>query len=280
MSPTAATAAPDSKFRGPPGGAPKFKRSARNYLLDSRFQLKWTSYLVGVTLVVAIALGWLLFRQTSKTVAIGNEAVKVGVEANKAGKEAVSQSTALNTKLEMDAMKTYGDDPVLLDTLKEANKTQTEEITARAQKLEDIQTNLQKEGQALEDQQKVLMITLVAALLAFVVAIGLAGIVVTHKIVGPIFKMKRLLREVGDGKIVVQSRLRKGDEMHDLFEVFVTMVEHLRTRHEDKIKILDDAIEQAVAAKVDDATISKIRTVRASMQSELDAKPSTRPTMA
>jgi len=280
VSPTATAAAPPDPKTRPGGGAPKFKRSARNYLLDSRFQLKWTGYLVGVTVVVAVALGWLLFRQTSKTLAIGAEAVKVGAEANKAGKDAVQQSTALNTKLEMDAMKTYGDDPVLLDTLKEANKTETEQITARAAQLESIQSNLEKERQALEDQQKVLMITLVAALVAFVAAVGMAGIVVTHKIAGPIFKMKRLLREVGDGKIHVESRLRKGDEMHDLFEVFATMVDRMRGRHEDKIKMLDAAIEHGVEAGVDEATMSKIRGVRAALQSELDAKPSAYPAKA
>ena len=40
-----------------------------------------------------------------------------------------------------------------------------------------------------------------------VIAIGFAGIVFTHKIAGPIFKMKRLLRQVGEGKLVVSERL-------------------------------------------------------------------------
>jgi nitrogen fixation/metabolism regulation signal transduction histidine kinase len=259
------------------GAAPKFKRSARNYLLDSRFQLKYTGYLVGVTMVVCLALGCLLYWQTTKTVAIGNEAVEVGAEASKAGKAAVQQSDSLNTALEISAMEKYGDDPVMIETMKADNKKQSDEIAARANELEANQTKLQNEHQALEHQQKLLMIILAAGLLAFVVAIGLGGIVVTHKIAGPIFKMKRLLREVGDGKLVVQSRLRKGDEMHDLFEVFAAMVDHLRARQEDKIKILDAAIEQATAAGVDEATIAKIKSVRGAMAAEVETKSSTRP---
>ncbi|GAC1362591.1 MAG: hypothetical protein NVSMB47_14630 [Polyangiales bacterium] len=266
MSPTVTAAAP-----------PKFKRSARNYLLDSRFQLKWTGYIVGVTLVVSIALGYLLFRQTSKTVEIGNDAVAVGAEANKAGKEAVEQSTALNTKLEMDAMKQYGDDPVLMDAIRDANKDQTAQITARAAKLESTKASLDRQKQALEQQQTTLMIILVAGLGFFVAAIGAAGIVVTHKIAGPIFKMKRLLREVGEGKFVVQSRLRKGDEMQDLFEIFATMVERLRHRQEDRIKLLDAALEQATTAHVDEAAIARVRQVRTMLQAELDAKMSRPP---
>jgi nitrogen fixation/metabolism regulation signal transduction histidine kinase len=256
---------------------PKFKRSAKNYLLDSRFQLKYTGYLVGVTLVVAVALGCLLYWQTTKTVAIGNEAVEVGAEASKAGKAAVQQSDSLNTALEMSAMDKYPDDPVMIESMKADNKTQSDAIAARATELDASSAKLQKEHQALETQQRTLMIILAAGLLAFVVAIGLGGIVVTHKIAGPIFKMKRLLREVGDGKLVVQSRLRKGDEMHDLFEVFATMVDRLRARQEDKIKILDAAIEQATAAGVDEATLAKIKNVRGAMQAEVEVKASTRP---
>src|SRR5258708_35691570 len=123
----------------------------------------------------------------------------------------------------------------MIESVKEGNKQETEKITAQAAKLEASQSKLEKEHEALEQQQQILMLTLVGALLTFVLAIGFGGIVVTHKIAGPIFKMKRLLREVGDGKLVVQSRLRKGDEMHDLFTVFETMVERLRGRHEDKM---------------------------------------------
>jgi nitrogen fixation/metabolism regulation signal transduction histidine kinase len=259
------------------GAPPKFKRSARNYLLDSRFQLKYTGYLVGVTLLVALALGCLLYWQTTKTVAIGNEAVEVGAEASKAGKAAVQQSDSLNTALEISAMDKYGDDPVMIESMKAENKKQSDDIAARASELEANQAKLEKEHEALQHQQKTLMLILAAGLFAFVLAIGMGGIVVTHKIAGPIFKMKRLLREVGDGHIFIQSRLRKGDEMHDLFEVFASMVDRLRVRHEEKIKILDAAIEQATAAGVDEATLGKIKGVRGALQAEIETKPSTRP---
>jgi geranylgeranyl reductase len=55
-----------------------------------------------------------------------------------------------------------------------------------------------------------------------------AGIVFTHKVAGPIFKMKRLLRQVGAGKLVLRERLRKGDELQHFFEVFEEMVAELR----------------------------------------------------
>ena len=40
------------------------KRSLRNYLLDSRFQLKYTSYLVLVALVISAVMGSVLYTTT------------------------------------------------------------------------------------------------------------------------------------------------------------------------------------------------------------------------
>ena len=42
----------------PPGA---HKRSVRNYLLDSRFQLKYTGFLVAVALMVSVFLGGFLY---------------------------------------------------------------------------------------------------------------------------------------------------------------------------------------------------------------------------
>ena len=42
----------------------------------------------------------------------------------------------------------------------------------------------------------------------------------------------RLLREVGEGKLHVTERLRRGDELQYLFETFEEMVHKLRTRRE------------------------------------------------
>ena len=45
-----------------------YKRSARNYLLDSRFQLKYTGYLVGVALVISGVMGSVVYTTTRSMV--------------------------------------------------------------------------------------------------------------------------------------------------------------------------------------------------------------------
>lgn len=249
---------------------PKFKRSMRNYLLDSRFQLKYTGYLVGVAAAMSVALGGLLYVQSEKTVAIGNEAVQVGQEANKAGKDAVAQSGALNAKLENDAMASYGDQPALLESIKSANKVETDKINSRAAALATLEKQLLDKQGAMARQRSLLLVTLSASLSLLILILGLAGIVITHKIVGPVFKMKRLIRELGDGKLVVPGRLRAGDELVDLFDAFATMVEKLRVKQEKEIELLDAGIAQAKASGVDEQTMTKLENLRAQMKAELD----------
>lgn len=251
---------------------PKFKRSAKNYLLDRSFQLKYAGWLSGMTLAVSMVLGVVLYWQTDKTAAIGNEAVQVGQEANKAGKDAVLQSQALNDKLENDAKASYGDNPALLAAIKDANKAESDKITARAKLLADSETKLVQKQDAIARQRVLLLATLGSALLLLVIIVGLAGIVITHKVAGPIFKMKRLLKEVGDGKLVVPGRLRKGDELVEFFDVFATMVEKLRIRQEREIDILDAAIAQAKANNSGANVVEKLESLRQHMQSDLDAK--------
>jgi len=278
LSPQAPAAAPST-------APPKFKRSAKNYLLDKSFQLKYTGYIVGITAAVSLALGGLLYWQSEKTVAIGteavavgNEAVLVGQDANKAGKDAVQQSKALNDKLESDVKMNYGDNPALLAALQDENKKKTDEINSRAKALESAEANLvakqgaiAKQHDAIARQRTLLLGTLASALVLLVIIIGLAGIVITHKVAGPIFKMKRLLREVGDGKLVVPGRLRKGDELVEFFDVFATMVEKLRVRQEKEIEYLESAIAQARADN-NSVVLEKLEGLRKHMLRDLEAK--------
>ena len=46
---------------------PPYKRSVKNYLIDSRFQLKYTGFIVGVALLISGVMGAFLYT-TSRTV--------------------------------------------------------------------------------------------------------------------------------------------------------------------------------------------------------------------
>jgi hypothetical protein len=91
--------------------------------------------------------------------------------------------------------------------------------------------------------------------------------------------MKRLLRHVGEGKLVVRERLRKGDELQDFFEVFERMVAELRQRQEAEIARVDGILEKLGQAPVssrglkefDEDGVEMLRQLRREMQDQLEA---------
>jgi hypothetical protein len=114
------------------------------------------------------------------------------------------------------------------------------------------------------------ILRLVLSLGAMIICLGLTGIVITHKVVGPVYKMKYLFREVIKGKLKLAGKLRRGDELQDFFEVYAQMIEVLRTRQTDEIAALDALIRDGETSGVAEATLKKIRQVRDSMQAALD----------
>src|SRR6516165_6948166 len=62
------------------GGRPKYKRSIKNYMLEPKFQLKWTGYLLAVAVVVSGLLGVFLLRTSNE---VTSQSAKVISEGNK-----------------------------------------------------------------------------------------------------------------------------------------------------------------------------------------------------
>jgi nitrogen fixation/metabolism regulation signal transduction histidine kinase len=244
---------------------PKHQRSVRNYLIDRRFQLRYAGFLAGTALVLSTALGALVWRTSSEVIVQGQKTVE-------RGQLVVVESQRVSQVVAMNIAKEYKDDPELA-------KIFGEEDGGRAQRLKDEQQRLEHDAAFLETQQRNLLAGLVAILAVLVVALGLVGIVFTHKVAGPIFKMKRLLRQVGDGKLVLREKLRKGDELHDFFQVFEAMVGALRSHQEAEIAKVDQILEKLSAAPVsqrgmkefDEDGVEMLRQLRREMQEQLEA---------
>jgi nitrogen fixation/metabolism regulation signal transduction histidine kinase len=200
-------ASPAQAVPQPQGQPPK--RRLRNYLLDARFQLKYTGMVVAVTLVVATILGTVAYQQSH---------------------------------------------------------AQTEMMTinlAMAGETADFIEQTAREA----DQQLLLMIFGGIALL--VLSLGLTGIVVTHRVVGPAFKMKSLFRHVADGHLKLYGRLREGDELQDVFLEFERMIERLRANQREEITQLEAAISKAKDAGAPDTVIADLTALRDRMEKEL-----------
>jgi nitrogen fixation/metabolism regulation signal transduction histidine kinase len=68
------------------------------------------------------------------------------------------------------------------------------------------------------------------------------GIVLTHKVAGPLFKITLHLDKIRDGKLGVVYNLRKGDQLVDFFDHFKHAHDALRARTEEDIVLIDKAL--------------------------------------
>lgn len=65
-----------------------------------------------------------------------------------------------------------------------------------------------------------------------IVLVVILGMFFSHRIAGPMFNLKRMMKQVEEGKLDVVMRIRITDEFHDVENSFNQMVAGLRTRLE------------------------------------------------
>lgn len=200
-----------------PGNSPK--RRFRNFLLDARFQLKYTGAVVAVTVIVTGLVGFAL-----------------GREAYRYSRESTQVLTA----------QAAGVSPELFEYLQEESAAKDEEV------LRNIVTGVS------------------VLVLILAIALGLTGIIVTHKVVGPAYKLKLLLGDVAAGSLNVRGGLRKGDELQDVGDAFKNMVSALKTRREEELEDLDGAIEKARGAGLEGEALDALVSLRDRLQRTLE----------
>jgi len=239
-----------------PQARTKYKRSFKNYLLDPRFQLKWTGMIIGVAFVISAIMGVFLYRTSSELTAQSQKVIGQG-------QELIKESQKNSELVKIQIKKEYSDSPELAETFAKS----AQELDAQ---LDTKHKLLLSHQQATITQQNTMLTSLVVGLALLVILIGVLGIYFTHKVVGPIYKMKMLLRQVGDGKLNFYGKLRKGDELQEFFEVFSAMVEKLKDRQRREVSELEQAMEAARASGASDEAIVKIQQVRDAMKAALE----------
>jgi nitrogen fixation/metabolism regulation signal transduction histidine kinase len=226
--------------------AGRHQRQLKNLLLDKRFQLKYTGYLVAVAAVLGLSLGAVLWRASTEVIAQSARGAAQGEQIVNLGHEVVAESRKVSAVVRMNIVKdpVYQQDPDLLAAFNVEAKQQDEKLDIQAQRLREQYNALKAQARSLKDLQRTMLWTLAAVLVLLITGIGAAGIVVTHKVAGPIFKMQRHLRDVAKGRLEVPWGLRKGDELTDFFDTFRNMVATLRQQREAQITVLKNAVEE------------------------------------
>ncbi len=258
------------------------KRSARNLLIDPGFQLKYSGYLLAVALVLATGLGVVLYQTGEMVVEQGRslaeeaqETARFGQATVDRGKEVVELSRKVNKVVAMNIEREYADSPDLARSFGTATQSDEAKLDAEHKALEADAARLVSRhasfvarSQQLEEGRVRITFGLVGSLLALVIGIGAAGIVMTHRIAGPMFKLRRVLREVGSGALGITVTLRRKDELREFSQAVDDMLKGLREQHTAELARVDAALV-ALADAAPDAAERELRELRDAMESRL-----------
>ena len=184
-----------ARATAPPTATPagKSQRKLRNYLLNLRYQLKFTLTMVGISLMLTGGLGYFIITKTRET------------------------SRLLNVRA-----------------------------------LDPTDTMAQELVRQFAAGDRFVMYVLIGFGLILCLVLTLYGIVITHKVAGPLYKVTLHLDKMKEGKLGTVYNLRKGDELVEFFGHFKAAHDALRHRTEEDIALLDKAIAQAGAAPIAD----------------------------
>jgi hypothetical protein len=91
-----------------------------------------------------------------------------------------------------------------------------------------------------------------------VLALSVMGLIITHRVCGPMFVIQRYLTNILDGTYPDTRPLRQGDEFVETFKVFTEVVESLKRRDADEVEKLNRAIASARQKGVPGADVAML----------------------
>ena len=235
-----------SALSQPTSLAPKHRRHLRNYLLMKDFQLKYAGLFAGTALVLSVLLGVVLARTSQDVMRQSREAVEQGRRAVNTGRQLVEESQKVSAVVRLSLSKgtDYADSPELGEAFRNDNQLLVVKTNEQQQQLERQALALASNSVLLQSRQRFSLLMIFSILGVLVVALGVAGIIFTHKVAGPIYKMTRYLHRLRQGSLVEPFPLRKGDDLQQFFEDLRAAIRTLRERQEADILVLNDAIAE------------------------------------
>ncbi len=276
-------------------------RKLRNYLLDKHLQLSFALFIVGVTAALtAVLIAVIVYetRQATRTfnkqrkestetfTRLRREATQLFIEQRKRAREIYKKQLSVAT----DMLNVMSKDPDLKDiaarTQEEIRKQDAKAVETRKKQDIELRKRREAEDRQIEAQrrkedatlaakqartQKILIGAMVGFSVIFLVAVFLYGIVITHKVAGPLFKISRYMNEVKDGRFPKLYGLRKGDQLVDFFNEFWSMYDTIKDRTAEDLALLE-ALRDAIKDKgLDSELLARLDAAIQAKRSGLDA---------
>jgi hypothetical protein len=212
-----------------------YKRSWKNLLINKRYQLRFTLFMVGLSAVLMAALGYFVMRYTDQTTTIGINRV-ISEPCPEVPKVARAEAPAAPAE-DLDPDTGRPKPKVTLDeqmTDAEGNPIEVAPPPPPAPPpplvppgyADQVALNwgcqLRHAGAVanLHAGRLQILLVLIGAGLLLVFGLAVYGIKMTHKVAGPLYKVSLYFAKMRDGRYDKVWNLRKGDQLVEFYDHF------------------------------------------------------------
>ncbi len=105
---------------------------------------------------------------------------------------------------------------------------------------------------SIPDPEDAILPVIILAEMLSIVIVSVLGIYLSHKIAGPLFRLERVIRQLGDGDLSEHVKLREGDEFVELADAYNYAREELK----DKLLYVYENLDKA-AQNCEDENLEK-----------------------
>ncbi len=281
------------------GSARGYKRSWKNLLINKRYQLQFTLFMVGLSTLLMSGLGIWVMKVANETTTVSMASVRgtpcpkipTLTEAADAADEDPLPPIPMKLEDPSDDPKAPADKPPEpagsaagsggAGSADEAPRKVTVQLdessmtmmTPTAPKLPAdfdakivghwaCEMRLANKLDDLERGRTRILWVLIGTGLLLVIGLAVYGIKMTHKVAGPLFKVSLYLGKMRDGRFDKVWNLRKGDQLVDFYDHFKTAHAGVVQMQNDDIKRIKEVVAAAEAAGAGDhATVVELRTL-------------------
>ena len=210
-----------------------YKRSWKNLLINKRYQLRFTLFMVGLSAVLITGLGWWVMRTTDEATDVAVNAVPPCPKPADivTAPTAPPPAPAPATNAGSDDTETHHHVVVeISDAMPPEYPAQfTAQWTCTLEhdaKIEDLRAGRDR-----------ILYVLIGTGLLLVFALAIYGIKTTHKVAGPLYKITLYFQKMRDGRFDKVWPLRKGDQL-------VAFYDHFRQAHAGVVKLEETDVER------------------------------------
>jgi len=100
----------------------------------------------------------------------------------------------------------------------------------------------------VERSDRLLLGAFVAIALLLALALGLLGVLITHRVAGPVFVMGHYLEVLAAGRFPRMRTLRKSDDLRPFLRSFIEAVDAMKAREARHAAVLEEAAQRMRAA--------------------------------